>query len=247
MIEVSIYTLANPETNEVRYIGKTKKKLYRRLSEHIATSKNLKDHRAKWIQSLLRQNLSPKIELLEMCFEKNWQETEKFWIRTLKFLGVNLVNQNEGGCGNNGHKFSEESKQKISMSLTGKKQSRETIEKRASQMRGRKLSAEHIAKCVATRISRQYKMSDSLKQKISDINKNKKLSEEHKAIFNYHAQLNNAKNSKKVAQYSLTGELLGVYSCAREASLKTSANVSNIRLCCKNKRKTSGGFMWKFA
>lgn len=245
-MEVFIYTLADPRTNEVRYIGKTKKTLYRRLSEHITTSKNLKDHRSKWIQSLVQQNFHPKIEVLDTCQEENWQETEKFWISILKFLGVDLVNQNEGGYGNNGHRFSQESKRKISMSLTGKKQSKETIEKRSSQMRGRKLSAEHIAKCVATRISRQYKMSDSLKLKISNFNKNKKLSEDHKAILKYHAQLNNAKNSKKVAQYSLNGQLLGVYSCAREASLITNANISNIRLCCKNKRKRAGGFLWKF-
>ena len=99
----------------------------------------------------------------------------------------------------------------------------------------------------STRIARQYKMSESLKKKLREIHRNKKLTAENKAILNYYAQLNNAKNAKKVAQYSLTGELLGIYSCAREASLKTNTNISNIRLCCKNKRKTSGGFLWKFA
>lgn len=246
MIEVVIYTLADPRTNEVRYVGKTKKKLYRRLSEHIATSKNLKDHRSKWIQSLARQNLKPKIEMLDICQEEDWQEVEKFWIKTLKFLGVRLVNQNEGGCGNNGHRLSDESKRKISASLTGKKQSKEVVEKRASQLRGRKLHPEHIAKCIATRKARQHKLSEASRQKMRDSHKNKKISEEHRALLIHYGQLNNAKNAKKVAQHSPTGELINIYSCAREASLKTQINISSIRMCCRNERKKAGGFIWKF-
>lgn len=183
---------------------------------------------------------------MDICLEKDWQKTERYWISNLKFLGVRLINQNEGGYGNSRYKFSEESRRKISESLKGKKQSKETVEKRVSQLRGRKLNPEHIAKCVATRIARQYKMSDSLKKKMSNIHRHKKLTDEQKAILNHHRKLNNAKNAKKVAQYSLIGELLGIYSCAGEASLKTNTNISNIRLCCKNKRKTSGGFLWKF-
>jgi group I intron endonuclease len=246
-MNVFIYTLSDPRTEEVRYVGKTIKTLDRRLQEHLTTSKKMKDHRSKWIQSLVKINLTPKIEILDFCCEKKWQQTERFWIISLKFLGVNLTNQNDGGYGNHGFIFSEESKRKISKSLTGKKQSPETIEKRASKMRGRKLSPEHIAKFVATRVSRKYKMSEELKNKLKKIHKNKKLSQKNKEILRKYALIINEKNKKSVAQYSLDGVLIKIYSCAGDASRETSINISSIRMCCKNKRKKAGGFMWKFA
>jgi group I intron endonuclease len=246
-MNVLIYTLSDPRTNEVRYVGKTIKSLAERLNNHVHSSKTLKDHRAKWIQSLLKDGEYPIIEVLDTCCETDWQSIEKFWIITLKFLGVRLVNQNEGGCGNNGFSFSDASKAKISRSLTGKKQSPETIEKRASKMRGRKLSQDHINKSTATRISRNYKMSDKHKQKLIYINKNKKLSEEHKKLIAIGARINNEKNKKPVDQYSLNGEFITSFSCAGEASEKTFVNCSSIRMCCKGMRKKAGNFLWKFS
>lgn len=114
-------------------------------------------------------------------------------------------------------------------------------------MRGRKLSPEHIAKFVATRVSRKYKMSEELKNKLKKIHKNKKLSEEHKEILRKNAIILNEKNKKPAAQYSLDGVLIKIYDCAADASRETCANISSIRMCCKNKRKKAGGFIWKFA
>ena len=51
---------------------------------------------------------------------------------------------------------------------------------------------------------------------------------------------------KDVAQYSLNGELVAVYQSGAEAYRKTGVNSSEISLCCNGKRKTSGGYIWKF-
>lgn len=53
--------------------------------------------------------------------------------------------------------------------------------------------------------------------------------------------------SKKVAQYSLDGELLSVWDsmlCAARTLNIAQGGISN---CCLGKNKTAGGYVWKFA
>jgi predicted GIY-YIG superfamily endonuclease len=52
---------------------------------------------------------------------------------------------------------------------------------------------------------------------------------------------------KSVKQYTLDGKLVKEYECIRDASDETGINKGNISLCCNNKRKTTGGFIWKFS
>lgn len=95
-MKIFIYALKNPDTNEIRYVGKTKNLLKKRLYEHC-TKRNLlsKTHKNFWIKSLLELNKKPVIELLEICSSNNWKEREIFWITQFN----NLTNTTLGGEG----------------------------------------------------------------------------------------------------------------------------------------------------
>lgn len=55
------------------------------------------------------------------------------------------------------------------------------------------------------------------------------------------------KNRKKVEKYSLNGTLLECFDSQIEAALNVNSNSSAaISECCKNKRKTHKGFIWKY-
>ena len=54
------------------------------------------------------------------------------------------------------------------------------------------------------------------------------------------------KNSKTVYQYTLDGELVGIYPSATEAARDTGFKQSNISACCLGKRKTYKGFKWSY-
>jgi len=62
-----IYTLSDPTTNIVRYIGKTKQDLSDRLNRHLQ-SYNLQydTFKNKWILELKLNNVDPIIELLDI-------------------------------------------------------------------------------------------------------------------------------------------------------------------------------------
>lgn len=97
-----IYLLSDPRTNEVRYVGKTCDPK-RRFWDHIGT--RFKTHSAKWVRSLLNDGVRPTLEVIEEFddHDSRWEEAERFWICTLRFLGVNLTNQESGGSAGKTH------------------------------------------------------------------------------------------------------------------------------------------------
>ena len=96
MNTIYIYSLKNPITNEIRYIGKTGN-LHRRLQNHISHSKTLNSRIGNWIKSLIKENLLPIIDIIEICDDSNWEKREIYWIQYYKDLGFNLVNFRKGG------------------------------------------------------------------------------------------------------------------------------------------------------
>lgn len=53
------------------------------------------------------------------------------------------------------------------------------------------------------------------------------------------------KTRKSVLQFNLKGNLIKEFKGLRIAERQTGINHSNISLCCHNKYKTAGGFIWK--
>ena len=51
-------------------------------------------------------------------------------------------------------------------------------------------------------------------------------------------------NRKPVVQIK-EGEVIAIYESASEASSTTGANYSKIRMCCRGRRKTAGGYEWR--
>ena len=109
-----IYTLTDPNSNLVRYVGRTTEKLYNRLSKHINEREKAKNHRCHWINKLYKMGLKPIIELIDECDTHNeCIFLEKYWISQFKNWGFNLVNETDGGEGSFGYKHTEETKNKM--------------------------------------------------------------------------------------------------------------------------------------
>ena len=94
-MEILIYGLLDPRTNQVRYIGKTIEPLRRRLKSHIV-ARACKYPVNRWVKKLYDAGLRPEIFEIE-AIAGNWQEVEQFWIAYFKFLGADLLNLAPGG------------------------------------------------------------------------------------------------------------------------------------------------------
>lgn len=82
-MNIYIYKLIDPISNEIRYIGKTGN-LKNRFTSHLSNSKKLKSKLANWIKSLAKKNLIPIMEVIEISSLEKWEEREIYWISYYK-------------------------------------------------------------------------------------------------------------------------------------------------------------------
>lgn len=61
-----------------------------------------------------------------------------------------------------------------------------------------------------------------------------------------HAVKNGLRPLKKINQYDLTNHFIKTWSSLMEASRSLKINKATISFCCQGKRKTAGGFIWKY-
>ena len=116
-----IYALVDPNTNKVRYIGKTNN-MKRRYNEHLNRSKDMKHHSSRWIQSLLHKNQKPIHISIGEYPDSIINIMEIFWINFYNTTYGNLTNHTIGGDGREvGYKCSDKTKQKCRENKLGVK------------------------------------------------------------------------------------------------------------------------------
>ena len=123
---VLIYTLTDPRTKEIRYVGKTVN-MVNRMARHKRDAMkrgSTSVHRNAWLRSLYSNQLSPIVNVVEEVGEAVWGDRERYHIKRLLESGCNLTNMTDGGEGctirgeahwNYGQTRSADTKRKISI------------------------------------------------------------------------------------------------------------------------------------
>lgn len=169
-----IYTLADPRSGDVRYVGQTHQKPKKRLQGHLSRARSgARYHLMTWIRSLLREGLEPSMTVVEEGEGDLWGITEKKWVAHYRNQGCDLTNSTEGGEGCPGHAVSAEAREKIRRARLGKPLSAEHRAKVAQGNRGKKMQPSSIAKTVAAHIG--LKHTDEAKAKISAARKGRSI------------------------------------------------------------------------
>lgn len=122
---IYIYTLRDPVTNEIRYVGKTNN-IKTRMVKHKrdALDENCKTsiYKNRWLRIIYTQQLEPIVEIVYQATLDDWDDWEKYFISKLKHEGCKLTNRTQGGewgglAGNEswnyGKSRSESTKQKL--------------------------------------------------------------------------------------------------------------------------------------
>lgn len=138
-----IYSLSDPMSGKIRYIGKSDDP-YSRWVRHCFCDRS-RNHKSNWIRGLKAVGLLPILEILEEVPYVQWEEIEQEYIRVFRLIGIPLTNTCEGGQGATGPK-TEQHRKNISAAQAGKKQSEATIEKRRSKLIGKHRTLEAIEK-----------------------------------------------------------------------------------------------------
>ena len=133
-----------------------------------------------------------------------------------------------------GKHLSEEHRKKLSDALTGRVFTEEQKKKLSESKTGENnpMFGKHL--------------SEETRNRISEAKTGIIFTEEHRKKM---SQANKGKiyaPTKSVIQYSKDGEFIAEYSSIMEAEKYTGCNNSIICKCCKGKRKSAGGYIWKY-
>lgn len=117
-----IYGLVDPDTFEIRYIGKSTCGIARAKmhGQPAQLRKNINPHKCNWIRRLKRDGKDYGIIILHVASTKEQLiNIEIDFISFCKNLGYNLLNQTDGGEGTNGRVVSAQTRKKISDAKRG--------------------------------------------------------------------------------------------------------------------------------
>lgn len=223
-----IYTLSHPISKKIVYIGKTINTLETRLYGHIGDSKRHNRKICKWISKLTSEGLIPLIEELDSSSEEDLARLEIFYIELFKVWGFDLKNHTDGGEGLIGFNHSEKSKLLMSNKRKGEKNA--FYNKTHSQESKNKIS----------KANKNRKMSEEFCNKRSEYMKANPIAKEtYQKIAN--------SNKIKLAQYDIDMNLIKIHDSAADACRNMPGfSTGHISSCCKGKRKTHKGFVWKY-
>ena len=166
----------------------------------------------------------------------------------------NGYNISSGGNAHTGAKHTLESRKKMSKSLKGKPSPRKGV--KLSEETKRKISVNNRKYLLGKHLSEETKKKISNSNKISLIgnipwNKNKKgykvHTKESKKKLSEHFKSDKNVLCKKINRYNLDGSFDCSFYSIAEAERQSGINHSNIVACCSRKRKTSGGYIWRYA
>lgn len=168
---------------------------------------------------------------------------EKLLIKKLNTMDSKYgYNLREGGS--NGA-LSKETRRRISESTKGEKSHmygkhlNESTKKKISDFRKGVLASEETKR----------KMSESRKGENNYFYGKHHTEESRRKISESQKGLRMGKNhigARRVKQYDLQGNLLKIWDCMSDAGRELGISNHNIYNCCKDNRKTSGGFIWRY-
>jgi group I intron endonuclease len=213
-----IYSLSDPITNEIRYVGKSDNPNLR-LIEHIKKCKYSTTHKNNWIKSLLNRNLKPIVEVLDVISIKDCGFWENYWINTVKTWGFDLTNIANGGIGGN---LGPIVNAKISEKLKNRMFSAETIENMRISATNRRHSEKTISKMAIS------KMGDN------------------NPMFGK-ARIESSKKYRSVVQLDLNRNLIKPWQGVSIASKELKINRCTISDVCNGRKKTAGGYVWEYS
>lgn len=221
-----IYKTTNLINNKI-YIGQHKRNYFD--ERYKGSGKEI----MKALKKYGRENF--KVEIIEWCYNlQDLNDAENTYVDYYKKLyGRQCYNIAEGGNGYVSKYLSDEGKEelrkKVSNTLKGRVITELHRQRISKGLKGYKKSKEHIEKIAAKH--RGLKWSDESRKNLSKARK---------------GTLPACSTLKPVEQLSLDGNLLNCFHSINTASKETGIYCTSISKCCNNKRKTAGGYIWRF-
>lgn len=235
-----IYTLTDPNTNEVRYVGKSNNPT-KRFYKHYKYCEH-KTHKNNWINKLISEGKKPILEIIDVVPINEWVFWEMFWIEQMKVWGFNLVNGTIGGDGstfgsstsfkkgqeawNKGLEPSDETKEKLRQANLGKIASQDTKDKMSSSQKKIKRTGDNL---INTGTKTRFKKEETPWNK-----------------DNGGYKLGGSKKAKIVQQFDLNDNFINEFLSCSDAAKSTGLDEETIRKNCVGQIKKPKKYKWRY-
>jgi group I intron endonuclease len=228
-----IYTLSEPDTGIVRYVGQTvdlKKRYWLHL--YWAKKSECKTYKEKWISQVIEKGRVPEMEVIWEGDVSELNRMEIGMIKLFKAVGAKLTNATTGGDTTTGRKCSDETKAKLSAKFKGRKIPFEITEEWKAKVKEGRKGFRHTdqskAKLRAARIGKP------------SIWTTKAMPEEFKRAI---AERGKMMGKKVMGVYN---GVITEYNSINEAHLKTGCDRKDIRSVINGIYKQIKGHQFKF-
>jgi hypothetical protein len=236
-----IYTLSDPNSGLVKYIGKTnniKNRLKRHLNNNSLSESTKKNN---WIISLLRNQQLPIIEVVDEVPSEEVDFYEIFYISLFKSWGFDLLNGTNGGDGFDwtGKKHNEYSKLKNKINSPHRKSVAQfdlngNLVNQYHSLREAALSVNGNRSQISRACRGKLKTSAGFKWSFIDRINNHDIEEVKNRIIKYKKPRIDSR-MKKIQVFDLKGNLLDTCRSLNETSNKHNCHTSLIKKCCEKK------------
>jgi group I intron endonuclease len=159
-------------------------------------------------------------EILEFCSLEILNERERYWQEFYQVLGENGLNCKYTKTDSKSGNLSEKTKHSIGNALKGKKRTEEQKARFSKSKKGLKQTKETVNKRIL---------------KIKELYKNESYRKQFGKQFR-----------KIIMQYDLENNFIKEWESLREASRDLKISIGRISECASEKRKSAGGFIWKY-
>lgn len=231
-----IYTLSDPRTNEVRYVGKTNNPEKRRKA-HGVLSREIKSKKKNWVKQLKKLNLRPVFEIIDEVPQSEWQKWERYWIQQFIVWGFKLTNHTAGG---DGLTIGNQTSFKCGQAPWNKGLKSKKHCVICNKEFGVSPSKYETTKCCSKSCNMKLKVKTGV---VGETYKNghipwNKGNSGHRLV--------GMKMAIPVLQYDVNMNLIKEHYSVLEASKLMNCIPENIRRACVGKSKTAKGFIWKY-
>lgn len=266
MKKTFIYSLNCPLDGSVKYIGKSNNPKNRFKKHKSLADKNTGDNILKniWIKSLLDQNLSPILNIIEEVDISEWKIKEKFYIKLHRDNGCELFNICGGGNGSffgNSGSFTGNPVKVVCLTKSG-----EHVKTFDSIKEGEDFCGKSIYNVLVNKrktsggyiwiYKKKYDLMTDSELKDFIINANINNSSKNGVSTRFIKGNPNpnkgktgfiSKRRKIIIQYTLLGEFIKEWPCARIAAQELGCTTHNITNCALGRSKTALGYKWVYA
>lgn len=234
---IKIYSLNDPITNEVKYIGRTSKPLNYRLSEHVSPSySNHNTYKKNWIRNLINRQLTPTINLIKEV-NCTWEESHIIEISIIEEYfknGAKLVNLVDKGAGGFGISIKKPTFRKPILQYD--------LEGNFIKEWNGIITASNFFNTNPRLI---FKAVKGISIKTSNFMWKYKLSDDFPLKISSYKELKGKGRRNKIIQYSQKGDFMKIYDSYRLAAIainaKSESNISEATI----KKYLFKGFQWR--